>query len=76
MVGSAMFVNRFTFMHPSALKLLSSARRAAGDCAGRSFMRNLALPIGTHDFKLISGENLDLEICENVPHLFLGGPGR
>jgi predicted esterase len=73
--ASAMFVNRFTFLHPKRVKaaVIGSPGGWAIAPVASFNEKTLRYPIGTHDFKLISGENLDLENLRKVPlFMFLG----
>jgi predicted esterase len=71
----AMFVNRFTFLHPKRVKaaVIGSPGGWAIAPVASFNEKTLRYPIGTHDFKLISGENLDLKNLRKVPlFMFLG----
>jgi dienelactone hydrolase len=73
--ASAMFVNRFTFLHPKRIKAAVVGSPGGWPIAPvDSFKeKTLRYPIGTSDFKSISGEKLDLENLRKVPlFIFLG----
>ena len=73
--ASGMFTNRFAFLHPDRVKAA-----AIGSPGGWAIApvetykeKNLRYPIGTGDFKTVSGEKLDLEKLRKVPmFIFLG----
>lgn len=73
--ASGMFANRFAFLHP---KLVKAA--AIGSPGGWAIApvdkykeKTLRYPIGTGDFKAISGEKFDLKNVRKVPFfMFLG----
>ena len=73
--ASAMFVNRFTFLHPKRVKAAVVGSPGGWAIAPvASFKeKTLRYPIGTNDFKLISGKKLDLKNLRKVPmFVFLG----
>ncbi|HEX8248088.1 MAG TPA: hypothetical protein VF599_07950 [Pyrinomonadaceae bacterium] len=74
--ASAMFVNRFTFLHPKRVKAAVIGSPGGWAMAPVAVFKEKALryPIGTSDFKSISGAELDLKNLRKVPlFLFLGG---
>ncbi|HEX8564430.1 MAG TPA: hypothetical protein VF648_02090 [Pyrinomonadaceae bacterium] len=73
--ASAMFVNRFTFLHPKRVKAAVIGSPGGWAIAPVASFKEKALryPIGTSDFKSISGEKLDLNNLRKVPlFMFLG----
>jgi dienelactone hydrolase len=73
--ASAMFVNRFVFLHPKRVKAAVVGSPGGWAIAPvASFKeKTLRYPIGTSDFKSISGEKFDLKNLRKVPLLmFLG----
>jgi dienelactone hydrolase len=73
--ASAMFVNRFTFLHPKRVKaaVIGSPGGWAIAPVASFKEKTLRYPIGTNDFKSISGEKLDLKSLRKVPlFMFLG----
>ena len=73
--ASAMFVNRFTFLHPKRVKaaVIGSPGGWAIAPVASFKEKTLRYPIGTNDFKSISGEKLDLKSLRKVPlFIFLG----
>jgi len=73
--ASAMFVNRFTFLHPKRVKaaVIGSPGGWAIAPVASFKEKTLRYPIGTSDFKSISGEKLDLNNLRKVPlFMFLG----
>jgi dienelactone hydrolase len=74
--ASAMFVNRFTFLHPKRVKaaVVGSPGGWAIAPAASFKEKTLRYPIGTSDLKTISGEKFDLKSLRKVPlFIFLGG---
>jgi dienelactone hydrolase len=74
--ASAMFVNRFTFLHPKRVKAATVGSPGGWAIAPvASFKeKTLRYPIGIGDLKTISGEKFDLENLRKVPlFIFLGG---
>jgi len=73
--ASAMFVNRFTFLHPQRVKAAAIGSPGGWAIAPVAVFKEKTLryPIGIADFKLISGEKFDLKNLRKVPLLmFLG----
>lgn len=73
--ASAMFVNRFTFLHPKRVKAAVIGSPGGWAIAPvASFKgKTLRYPIGTGDFQSISGKKLDLKSLRKVPlFIFLG----
>jgi len=74
--ASGMFVNRFTFLHPTRVRaaVVGSPGGWAIAPAASYRERPLRYPIGTSDFRLVSGRKLDLKNLRKVPlFMFLGG---
>lgn len=73
--ASGMFVNRFAFLHPERVKAA-----AIGSPGGWAIApvaeykeKSLRYPVGTGDFKTVTGEKLDLKNLQKVPlFIFLG----
>jgi dienelactone hydrolase len=73
--ASAMFANRFTFLHPKLIKAVAvgSPGGWAITPASEYKEKTLRYPIGTGDFKIVSGEKFDLKNLRKVPmFLYLG----
>ena len=73
--ASAMFVNRFTFLHPKRVKaaVIGSPGGWAIAPVASFKEKTLRYPIGTSDFESILGEKLDLNNLRKVPlFMFLG----
>ena len=73
--ASGMFVNRFTFLHPKRVKAAVAGSPGGWAIAPVAAFKEKALryPIGTSDFKSISGEKLDLKNLRKIPlFIFLG----
>lgn len=73
--ASAMFANRFTFLHPKRIKAAVVGSPGGWAIAPVAVFKEKALryPIGTSDFKSISGAALDLKNLRKVPlFMFLG----
>jgi dienelactone hydrolase len=73
--ASAMFVNRFTFLHPKRMKasVVGSPGGWAIAPVASVKEKTLRYPIGVSDFKTISGEKFDLKNLRKVPlFMFLG----
>lgn len=73
--ASGMFANRFTFLHPDRVKAaaIGSPGGWAIAPADKYKEKTLRYPIGTGDFKAVSGEKLDLKKLRKVPlFIFLG----
>lgn len=74
--ASGMFVNRFVFLHPDKVK--AAAIGAPGGWAiapaAKFKDKTLRYPVGTGDFKQVSGKKFDLEKVRRVPiFMILGG---
>jgi dienelactone hydrolase len=73
--AAGMFVNRFTFLHPKRVKAAAVGSPGGWPIApAASFQEKpLRYPIGTGDFKTVSGEKFDLKNLRKVPlFMFLG----
>jgi pimeloyl-ACP methyl ester carboxylesterase len=73
--ASGMFANRFAFLHPTRVKaaVIGSPGGWAIAPAEKYKEKALRYPIGTSDFKAVSGKKLDIENLRKVPmFLFLG----
>jgi dienelactone hydrolase len=73
--ASAMFANRFTFLHPKRIKAATIGSPGGWAIAPVASFKEKALryPIGTGDFKTISGKKFDLENLRKVPLFILLG---
>jgi dienelactone hydrolase len=73
--ASGMFANRFAFLHPKRVKAAAIGSPGGWAIAPAAEFNKKALryPIGTNDFKAVSGEKFDLKNVRKVPMLiFLG----
>ena len=73
--ASGMFANRFTFLHPKRVKaaVVGSPGGWAIAPAASFKGKTLRYPIGTNDFRSVSGKRLDLKSLRKVPlFIFLG----
>lgn len=73
--ASGMFANRFTFLHPDRVKAAAIGSPGGWAIAPVATYKEKTLryPIGTNDFKTVSGKKLDLKKLQKVPlFLFLG----
>ena len=73
--ASGMFVNRFAFLHPDKVKAVASGSPGGWAIApNKKFNgKTLRYPIGTGDFKTVSGKKFDLKALRKVPFfIFLG----
>ena len=73
--ASGMFANRFTFLHPTRVKAAAIGSPGGWAIAPANSYKEKSLryPIGTNDFKIVSGKKLDLENLRKVPlFIFLG----
>ncbi|HEX8637450.1 MAG TPA: hypothetical protein VF692_05260 [Pyrinomonadaceae bacterium] len=73
--ASAMFANRFTFLHPTRVKAAAVGSPGGWAIAPVASFKRKALryPIGISDFKSISDGKFDLKNLRNVPlFIFLG----
>lgn len=73
--AAGMFANRFTFLHPTRVKAAAIGSPGGWAIAPANEFKGKALryPIGTGDFKLVTGEKFDLERLRKVPlFVFLG----
>ena len=74
--ASGMFANRFTFLHPKRVKAAVVGSPGGWPIApvGLYKEKKLRYPIGTDDFKLISGRKIDMKNLRKVPlFVFMGG---
>jgi len=73
--ASAMFVNRFTFLHPKRIKaaVIGSPGGWAIAPVAAYNRKTLRYPIGVGDFRTVSGADLDMKNLRKVPlFVFLG----
>ncbi|MGC2238387.1 MAG: hypothetical protein WA584_19690 [Pyrinomonadaceae bacterium] len=73
--ASGMFANRFTFLHPDRVKAAAIGSPGGWAIAptDKYKEKTLRYPIGTGDFKAVSGEKFDLKKLRKVPlFIFLG----
>jgi predicted esterase len=73
--ASGMFANRFTFLHPDRVKAAAIGSPGGWPIAPLETYKDKALryPIGTADFKTVSGKKLDLRELRRVPlFVFIG----
>jgi dienelactone hydrolase len=73
--ASGMFANRFTFLHPTRVKAAAIGSPGGWAIApvGEYREKTLRYPIGTYDFKTVSGKKLDLKNLRKVPmFIYLG----
>ena len=73
--ASGMFANRFTFLHPRRVKAAAVGSPGGWAIAPVASFRGKTLryPVGTNDFRSISGKKLDLKSLRKVPlFMFLG----
>jgi predicted esterase len=73
--ASAMFANRFTFLHPDRVKAaaIGSPGGWAIAPAANYKEKSLRYPIGVNDFKTVTGKKFDLKKAQKVPmFIFLG----
>ena len=73
--ASGMFANRFTFLHPTRVKAAAVGSPGGWAIAPveRYKEKDLRYPIGTGDFKEISGKKLDMKNLRKVPmFVFIG----
>jgi dienelactone hydrolase len=70
--ASGMFVNRFVFLHPARVKaaIIGAPGGWALAPTANYKQKNLTFPVGTSDFKEVSGRKFDLKKVRKVP-LFL-----
>jgi dienelactone hydrolase len=73
--ASGMFANRFTFLHPTRVKAAAIGSPGGWAIAptGKYKDKTLRYPIGTNDFKTVTGKNLDLKNLRKVPLLIFIG---
>jgi dienelactone hydrolase len=73
--ASGMFSNRFVFLHPKLVKAaaIGSPGGWAISPADKFKEKTLRYPIGTGDFKTISGKKFDLKNVRKVPMMFFLG---
>lgn len=73
--AQAMFVNRFTFLHPHRVKAAAIGSPGGWPIAPAAKYKDKTLryPIGTGDFETVAGKKLDLKTLRTVPlFVFLG----
>lgn len=73
--ASGMFANRFTFLHPTRVKAAAFGSPGGWAIAPTDKYqdKDLRYPIGTGDFKEISGKNVDWKNVRKVPmFIFIG----
>jgi dienelactone hydrolase len=73
--ASAMFANRFAFLHPTRVKAaaIGSPGGWAIAPAANYKEKNLRYPLGVNDFKIVTGKKFDLKKAQKVPmFIFLG----
>lgn len=73
--ASAMFTNRFVFLHPERVQAAAFGSPGGWAIAPASSWKGAALtyPVGVADFKAVTGENFHLDKVAEVPQfLFLG----
>lgn len=73
--ASGMFANRFTFLHPERVKAAAIGSPGGWAIAPATEFKEKSLryPIGTADYKTVSGKNFDIKNLRNVPmFIFLG----
>ncbi len=73
--ASGMFTNRFAFLHPERIKAAAIGSPGGWALAPINLWKGKALryPIGTADFKSVSGKKLNMKRLKRVPlFLFLG----
>jgi dienelactone hydrolase len=73
--ASGMFANRFVFLHPTRVKAAAIGSPGGWPIAPAGTYKEKALryPIGTADFKDVSGEKLDIKDLRKVPlFMFIG----
>jgi dienelactone hydrolase len=73
--ASGMFANRFTFLHPKRVKAAAVGSPGGWAMAPAASFKERALryPIGTSDFKTVSGGKFDLNSLRKVPlFMYLG----
>lgn len=73
--ASGMFVNRFAFLHPKQIKVATIGSPGGWAIAPVASFNEKALryPVGTSDFKTVSGKKFDLNSLRRVPlFMFLG----
>jgi len=73
--ASGMFVNRFAFLHPDRVKAAAIGSPGGWAIAPAAVYKEKTLryPIGTNDFKTVSGKKFDLKRARKVPlFIFLG----
>lgn len=73
--ASAMFVNRFTMLHPQRVEAVAVVSPGGWPLAPLTTWKDEALPypIGTSDLPTITGQEVDIEAVRQVPHFFLLG---
>src|SRR5690606_18702872 len=73
--ASGMFVNRFTFLHPTRVKAAAVGSPGGWPIApaGSYKGKTLRYPIGTSDLKTVAGKKLDIKNLRKVPLLMMLG---
>jgi dienelactone hydrolase len=73
--ASGMFVNRFVFLHPERVKaaIVGAPGGWAMAPTGNYQQKSLTFPVGTSDFKEVSGRKFDLKKVRKVPLLMVLG---
>ncbi len=73
--AAGMFVNRFAFLHPDQVKAVASGSPGGWAIAPIEKFndKTLRYPVGTGDFKKVSGAKFDLKSLQNLPFfIFMG----
>lgn len=73
--ASGMFVNRFVFLHPEWVKAAAIGAPGGWAIAPTAMykQKTLTFPVGTSDFKEVSGKSFDLKKVQKVPLLMILG---
>jgi hypothetical protein len=73
--ASGMFVNRFVFLHPEKVKAAAIGSPGGWAIAptGKYKEKTLRFPVGTGDFKEVSGRKFDLEKVRRIPIFMILG---
>jgi predicted esterase len=73
--AAGMFVNRFAFLHPDQVKAVTSGSPGGWAIApiGKFQEKTLRYPLGTGDFKTVTGADLNLKSLQTIPFfIFMG----
>lgn len=73
--AAGMFVNRFAFLHPDKVRAVASGSPGGWAIAPSEKVKGkmLRYPLGTGDFKTISGAKLNLKSLQSIPFfIFMG----